>query len=147
MRHHPLEVNGTIALMNFVETLAGSDETARAFRQEFKVVVVPLVNPDGVAAGHWRNNLGGVDLNRDWGPFRQPETQAVRDEIKYKREGEPPLALLLDFHSTQQDLFYVQGDDRPTRPPGFAREWLGALSRRMPDYTVRLVVIVSGSFR
>jgi hypothetical protein len=140
-RQHPPEVTGTIALMSIVETLAGPGEVAEAFRRQFKVVVVPLVNPDGVAAGHWRSNLGGVDLNRDWGPFRQPETQAVRDEIlKYGEDGAPPLALLLDFHSTQQDLFYVQGDDQPTRPPGFTREWLEALSRRMPDYTVRSIV-------
>lgn len=139
-RQHPPEVTGTIALMSFVETLAGPGETARAFRRRYEVVVVPLVNPDGVAAGHWRSNLGGVDLNRDWGPFRQPETQAVRDEIlKYDGEGAPSLDLLLDFHSTQRDLFYVPRKDQPTRPPGFARRWLEALSRRMPDYTVRVI--------
>jgi hypothetical protein len=137
-RQHPPEVTGSMALMEFVETIAGPGELARRFRRSFETAVFPLANPDGVAAGNWRHNLDGVDLNRDWGPFRQPETRAIRDAIlSYQNDDSPRLALLLDFHSTHHDVFYVQSGDDPVWPSGFALHWLDALSRRMPKYTVR----------
>jgi len=36
-------------------------------------------NPDGVISGNWRHNLSGTDLNRDWGPFTQPETLLIKE--------------------------------------------------------------------
>jgi len=137
-RQHPPEVTGSIGLMRFAEALAAESEPADSFRQEFEILVFPLINPDGVAAGHWRHNVNGIDLNRDWGPFTQPETQAVRDEIlNYQDETGPKLCLLLDFHSTHGDVFYVQGKDQPTEPADFAARWLQALSARLPNYKVR----------
>ncbi len=52
--------------------------------EEHNFLILPLLNPDGMALGHWRHNLGSVDLNRDWGIFGQPETTAVtREAEKY----------------------------------------------------------------
>jgi len=76
-RQHPPEVTGFIAMKSFIETIAGDSEQAKVFRQKFKVYNVPLMNPDGVDNGHWRHNMGGIDLNRDWQAFNQPETRAV----------------------------------------------------------------------
>ena len=50
-------------------------------KREIRAAVVPLANPDGVEQGHWRHNAQGVDLNRDWDRFQQPETRALRDEF------------------------------------------------------------------
>jgi cytosolic carboxypeptidase protein 6 len=99
--------------------------------------VIPLINPDGVDHGHWRHNLGGVDLNRDWLRFQQPETRAVRDLLERlaDREG-ARVFLLLDFHSTARDIFYTQNDEHPTFPENFTARWLAALAERMPDYEV-----------
>lgn len=136
-RQHPPEATGSFALTNFVETIAGSSSLAKGFREHFETTVIPLVNPDGVAAGHWRHNLNGVDLNRDWGPFLQPETQRVRDEIlRYRSDTTPRLAFFLDFHSTQQDIFYLESDDEGIRPTHFSEHWLDALAERMPDYNL-----------
>ncbi|MGB0581351.1 MAG: M14 family metallopeptidase [Limisphaerales bacterium] len=136
-RQHPPEVTGTIGLMNFVERLMHDDEKATAFRQQVGVLLVPLMNPDGVKEGHWRHNLAGVDLNRDWRDFKQPETRAVRDWIErtLKERGARPL-LFLDFHSTYRDVFYTQGDEHPTTPPDFTKQWLKAIGDRLPDYKV-----------
>lgn len=138
-RQHPPEVTGSLALMQFVETVAGSSDLAVRFRERFEMAVVPLMNPDGVAAGHWRHNLNGVDLNRDWGPFTQPETQAVREELlKYQAPRTPRLTFFLDFHSTHYDVFYVERGDEPVWPADFPNRWLEALSVRVPDYPKRV---------
>ena len=79
-RQHPPEVTGALALIPFVERLlakridacAQAEPTCALFEQH-GFMVAPNLNPDGVARGHWRHNLGGVDLNRDWGAFTQPE--------------------------------------------------------------------------
>ena len=137
-RQHPPEVTGSMALMEFVETLTRASGLAEEYRRSFKTIVIPLMNPDGVAAGNWRHNLNGIDLNRDWGPFKQPETQTVRDAILLLREGGAPrLAFFLDFHSTQHDVFYVQTGEKPVWPEDFPPRWLDALAASMPEYKIR----------
>lgn len=134
-RQHPPETTGSLALMRFIEEIAGDSELARAFRQDFHVLVIPLMNPDGVDAGHWRQNMGHVDLNRDWGGFAQPETKAAGEQISaLKNTGR--LFLHLDFHSTMKDVFYTQPDDEPASPPLFAARWLDGVQKRVPDYHV-----------
>lgn len=134
-RQHPPETTGSLALMRFVETLVGDLPLARRFRAKFALLVVPLVNPDGVAAGNWRHNMNGVDTNRDWGVFAQPETRAVRDAVEALR-ARGRIWLHLDFHSTFKDVFYTQRDDAPSQPAGFTQNWLEGIGRRVPSYAV-----------
>jgi predicted deacylase len=134
-RQHPPETTGSLALMRFIEEIAGDSDMARMFRKEFHVMVLPLLNPDGVDAGHWRHNLGHVDLNRDWGAFAQPETRAASEQIiALTQKGR--LYLHLDFHSTFNDVFYTQTDDMPNSPATFTARWLEGLQKRVPDYHV-----------
>ena len=136
-RQHPPEVAGTVGLFRFIEALAADTETARGFRARFRVLCVPLVNPDGVHEGQWRSTLGAIDANRDWGPFTQAETRVVRDAIlAFVREPARTPRLLLDFHATSKDILYVPPDDAPLEPPHFASRWLAAISARFPDYAV-----------
>lgn len=137
-RQHPPEITGTIGMMAFVEKLADGSKLSRRFRAKFKTWVVPLMNPDGVNEGHWRHNLGGVDLNRDWKVFFQPETRAVRDLISriVSAPNTRPV-LFLDFHSTYRDVFYTQLDKHETVPKDFTKRWLAAIGERFPDYRIR----------
>ena len=136
-RQHPPEATGTMALLSFVETLAGDSYLGREFREHFRVHVIPLVNPDGVDLGHWRHNTGGVDLNRDWIAFNQPETRAVRDTFKeiLDQPGHE-LWFGVDFHSTQHDVFYTLERTLETDPPGITEKWIGYLSESLPHYEV-----------
>jgi hypothetical protein len=133
-RQHPPEVTGSLNLFPFLATVLGNSDLAQRFRARYQVIVYPFLNPDGVARGHWRHNTGGVDLNRDWGPFTQPETRLVRDHVDaLVAAGQAP-RLMLDFHSTHRNLFYTQTPADQTDPFAFAMNWMEASRERLPDY-------------
>lgn len=136
-RQHPPEITGALALFPFVETLLSDEPVAIRFRKRFETMVVPMLNPDGVARGHWRHSTGHKDLNRDWGPFTQPETRLM-GRLLEEIDADPArnLRLFIDFHSTQKDVFYTIPDDYPTSPPLFLKNWLARLSAAMPDYSI-----------
>lgn len=133
-RQHPPEVSGAFAFFAFWETVFGDSPLAVEFRRRYRVVALPLLNPDGVAAGHWRHNLGRTDLNRDWGPFTQPETQLVESLLDTFDANGFRFRAFIDFHSTDRNLFYTQVDADVTDPPGFSRDWLAAANARLQDY-------------
>lgn len=133
-RQHPPEVTGMRAQMAFVDALAADTPLARAFRERYRVLVVPQLNPDGVVEGHWRTNAAGTDLNRDWGVFDQPETRAVAEALQRHVDAEGrTLAFALDFHSTWYDIFYTVAEDPARAPGGVLRRWMDALDARFPD--------------
>ena len=129
---HPPEVPGGLMFTAFAERLledrssacddAGSAKCA--FYSGHSLVFIPNLNPDGVALGHWRHNLDGTDLNRDWGTFAQPETRAVQRLVDSLEAGGSAIALMLDFHGTWRNVFYVPTLKDSTRPPAFASRWL-----------------------
>lgn len=139
-RQHPPEVTGALAMDPFIEAVLGNDPIARAYRARFETIVIPLLNPDGVANGYWRHNLGGKDLNRDWGKYSEPETAAVSRLIEaIDRDPNRRLRLMIDFHSTRSNLVYTIPDDLPTNPPLVLRDWLDRLSARMPGHKVNRI--------
>lgn len=132
-RQHPPEVTGAIAMEAFVDRIAAMVAGDPALAGRYQFMVVPLLNPDGVARGHWRANLGGRDLNRDWGEFSQPETQAMKRWLDALPETVRPV-LMLDFHSTSSNLFYVQGDEADAKGIQFRTDWLDGKEFRFPNY-------------
>ena len=106
-RQHPPELTGAIALLSFVETIMESTELAKQFRNRYNLLVVPNLNPDGVAQGNWRYNMSNVDLNRDWGIYKQPEIALVGNELQRLFDnGNQTLIAGFDFHSTNKNVFY-----------------------------------------
>ena len=136
-RLHPPEVTGQFALQAFVEALCVDSETAKQFRKEYTVYVVPMMNPDGVDNGHWRHNTGGIDLNRDWADFNQPETQIVRNFLHQKIDGtQRKLYFGIDFHSTWDDIFYTNITEKPSHMDGLIKRWFESLEQSIPTYKV-----------
>jgi len=132
-RQHPPEVTGAYALMSYVETILNGSDLSDRFLDEFNLLIIPMVNPDGAENGNWRFNMGGTDLNRDWGPFTQAETQAVRSALKRFHSGEDAVAFFTDFHSTKRNLLYTQADDESTVPAMFTRDWIAAVNARLDE--------------
>jgi len=126
-RQHPPEVTGFKAMQAFVDEII-SGEQANSFLEKYRVLVFPLLNPDGVDMGHWRHNMGGIDLNRDWAYYHQPETRQVANHIVATTKKHKNKVLLgLDFHSTWYDVFYtLPSEEFTTNIPGFKDDWLAA---------------------
>lgn len=133
-RQHPPEVTGALAMQSFVDTVFSDSELAVSFRKRFSITIIPLLNPDGVAAGHWRHNINGIDLNRDWGPFTQPETQSVEQILLGLQGKNIQPKLMLDFHSTSKSLFYTQVAGELEGEQDFATVWLDRARARLPDF-------------
>lgn len=134
-RLHPPEVTGALASLIFLEELASDSELAKRFRQKFEVLAYPLANPDGVQNGHWRHNAGGVDLNRDWIAFNQPETRAIRDDILKHVQADSLKKVFygIDFHSTNENIFYPINRDIETFPEDFTYFWVDSLQAAFPE--------------
>ncbi|PWL39200.1 hypothetical protein DKG77_09040 [Flagellimonas aquimarina] len=136
-RQHPPEVTGYFAFQSFLETILQSGELRDNFLKNYRVIAFPLMNPDGVDLGHWRHNGKGVDLNRDWGRYRQPEVLAVTKQIEsIVKEEHVKVLLGLDFHSTWKDVFYTNVQRENTNLPNFIENWFSGLEAGIPDYVV-----------
>ncbi len=107
-RQHPPEVTGYLAMKTFIEEILADKPLSNDFRKKYHLLVFPLMNPDGVDLGHWRHNTGGVDLNRDWAYYHQPEVKQVADYIvKTAKKNKSKVILGMDFHSTWYDILYT----------------------------------------
>ncbi len=136
-RQHPPEVTGFLAFQSFLEALLESGKLTNAFLEKYRILAFPLMNPDGVDLGHWRHNAGGVDLNRDWSKYHQPEISAVVHQIEQIVQEEGVKVLLgLDFHSTWHDVFYTNIERESTNLPSFVSDWFTQLEANIPDYKV-----------
>jgi len=136
-RQHPPEVTGYFAFKAFMEELLKDTSLSNDFFDRYHVLAFPLVNPDGVDLGHWRHNAGGVDTNRDWGKYRQPEIKAIVHYIHtVLRKEKAQLVLGLDFHSTWYDVFYTNVERKASPFPNFLDDWFNALENRIPNYKV-----------
>ena len=136
-RQHPPEVTGYYAFQSFLETILNNSELSKEFLKKYHVLAFPIMNPDGVDLGHWRHNAGGIDTNRDWSVYNQPEIKQVVGFInKTIKKNSSKLVLGLDFHSTWYDVFYTNKDRKETALPFFIEDWFTALENNIPNYKV-----------
>ena len=123
-RQHPPEVTGYFAMQAFIDEILTDNPLANDFRKKYRILVYPLMNPDGVDLGHWRHNAGGVDLNRDWAYYHQPENRTIANHVvRTATENKSNVILGLDFHSTWYDVYYTN-KSVPKHIPRFKDYWL-----------------------
>jgi len=136
-RQHPPEVTGYFAFQEFLKTILSNSNLSDKFLNKYRVLAFPIMNPDGVNLGHWRHNAGGVDTNRDWSIYNQPEVkQTVNYITKTLRKNNTKIILGLDFHSTYEDVFYTNKTREGTTLPNFIDNWFIALEENIPNYKV-----------
>lgn len=133
-RQHPPETTGATAMDAFLRELADRLAANPEIGERIQFLAIPQLNPDGVSRGHWRANRGGKDLNRDWGDFSQPESLAVKAWLDRLPKAVRLIAML-DFHSTDRNLFYVQSEsDTNEHERRFLQGWLGEQEAAIEGY-------------
>lgn len=136
-RQHPPEVTGYFAFQEFLQTILNESQLSNDFLNRYRVLAFPIMNPDGVDLGHWRHNAGGVDTNRDWSHYNQPEVkQTVQFITKQIKQNNSKIILGLDFHSTWYDVFYTNKIREGTTLPNFIDDWFAALEANIENYKV-----------
>lgn len=129
-RQHPPEIPGsTIAYRAFQERIMEKDSLAQAFMDRFNILSYPLINPDGVDLGHWRHNVEGVDLNRDWVAFNQTETKLTRNHITNTvTKNDLEVVFAIDFHTSFSGPYLLVEDSLSNRAnKGIIDAWETAL--------------------
>lgn len=133
-RQHPPEIPGYLTCLYFLEEIMSDSDLAARFRESFVVLAYPMMNPDGADNGHWRYNAGGVDLNRDWWYFNQPETQAVSEAIsEFMSDSLRTAVYGIDFHSTDENLFYPILPEIEKPGGEITYEWIEDIERTFPE--------------
>ncbi|MEM9259269.1 MAG: M14 family metallopeptidase, partial [Bacteroidota bacterium] len=130
-RQHPPELSGFLAFQAFIEGLL-EDPRLPELLKDYQFLVYPLLNPDGVDLGHWRHSAGGIDSNRDWANYNQPEARQVADNVvRTVRKAGSKVVLGIDFHSTWHDVFYTHDDSvqPPSALPEFTKAWLVGIEK------------------
>ena len=81
-RQHPGETQGSYVCEGVIDKLLSRSKEADFLLKNFVFYVIPMVNPDGVAYGHYRTNLSGKDLNRKWNITEKDQTSPEVTTIK-----------------------------------------------------------------
>jgi murein tripeptide amidase MpaA len=104
-RVHAGETTSSWMLDGLIDYLLHDTQSVRKLREKTVFNIVPMVNPDGVIQGNYRNNKAGVNLNRVWDDLEHtdsPSVKAVVDAIhKWTDEGNP-YDIFLDLHSDSE---------------------------------------------
>ena len=138
-RQHPPELTGYFAMQAFVDILLDDSRLSKSYREKYRTIVMPIMNPDGVDLGHWRHSAGGIDLNRDWSFYHQPEIkQATEYLVEQTNKFKNDVLIGLDFHSTQKDVYYTLSEDLDHDLKGFKDYWIDGIARAFEgEYTPR----------
>lgn len=101
-RVHPGETPASYVLQGLIDFIVSDkDPRSAALRQHFVFKIIPILNPDGVACGHYRTDTRGVNLNRMYDapdPRFHPTIHATK-ELYTSLESSGRLALYIDLHA------------------------------------------------
>jgi hypothetical protein len=112
-RVHPAETPSSHTFNGLVKFLLSKylsskirDARAHYLRKNFIFKLVPMLNPDGVANGHYRMDVFNQNLNRYYqnpDPLLQPSAYAVKQIGKhYSSSSKNKLCFYMDLHAHPQ---------------------------------------------
>jgi hypothetical protein len=121
-RVHPGETPASFVCQGLIDFLVSDHALARLLREHVVFVVIPMLNPDGVAIGNYRCSSMGLDLNRQWqapAPWCEPTIAATkRLLIELSRHAAVDLDVFIDMHAHTMatvGFMYLNGDGGANR--------------------------------
>ena len=95
-RVHPGETSGSYVIEGVINNLLNNSEQSNGLLDKYIFKIIPMLNPDGVIHGHYRNNILGKDLNRMWQDPRANTTPTIYFLKKLISINKP--LFFCDFH-------------------------------------------------
>lgn len=96
-------------MTGIIEELTEINQKAQALRDNFVFYLFPILNPDGVARGHYRVDTNGINLNRCYlipTAQKHPSIYAVRKIIMHLHQHNKFFGFLdLHAHATRKGTF------------------------------------------
>ena len=93
-RVHPGESNSSYVIEGVIDALLSN--IADDLRSKYIFKIIPMLNPDGVINGNYRNNIIGKDLNRLWSDPRKNMCPTIYHSKKFISQNKP--IFYCDFH-------------------------------------------------
>eukprot|EP00931_Biecheleriopsis_adriatica_P003771 TRINITY_DN10552_c1_g1_i1.p1 TRINITY_DN10552_c1_g1~~TRINITY_DN10552_c1_g1_i1.p1 ORF type:complete len:985 (-),score=219.10 TRINITY_DN10552_c1_g1_i1:216-3170(-) len=107
-RAHPGETHASWVMRGVLEFLLGGSPEAKAILEELAWLVVPMLNPDGVASGRTRTNLDCIDLNRHHHDDSTVEGRSLKLALQEEAERGELLAFVdIHGHSRRRGIFAI----------------------------------------
>jgi len=120
-RVHPGETPSSYVMDGLLEFLLSAHESAVFLRRHLTLMIVPMLNPDGVFLGNYRCTSLGFDLNRHWHhpDFTRHPTICALKFLLRKLDAGNRLDFYLDLHghTNSTDAFMYCNQSEPTLPP------------------------------
>lgn len=101
-RVHPGETTASFVMQEALEYLLRDSLSLSLLREQVVVYVVPMINPDGVALGNARCNLGLVDLNRNYSNPSETDHPTIfhlKKFMKQIKDDHKEILISVDIHS------------------------------------------------
>lgn len=103
-RVHPGETNSSYVMRGLVEYLSDPLEpSAQKLRTHYRIIIIPMLNPDGVVLGNYRCAMAGLDMNREWKRANLKTTPPVF-HLKKLMKSHNNVVLYCDLHGHSRML-------------------------------------------
>lgn len=108
-RVHPGEVPSSHVMTGIIDEITKDDPVANVLRDKVVFYVFPILNPDGVARGHYRVDTNGINLNRCYinpNPKDHSPIYAVKKVIMHLHQNSRYFGFLdLHAHASRKGIF------------------------------------------
>jgi hypothetical protein len=121
-RQHAWEAGTSFVAEGAMRFVTGDSAQARASRERVVFKFLPMLDPDGVAAGKVRFNANGFDVNRHWSEVspresrlrdQMPEIWHAKKAILDHIDAGGRIDLMINLHNTETGEFFDSQADAP----------------------------------
>ena len=106
-RLHAAETHGSIIMKEIMMDVTKNHEKYDKILHNHVILLLPMINPDGVVIGNSRCSLAGLDLNRRWAgpnPYMHPEIYNVKQSLHLIKNQYNGVALFCDLHGHNKQM-------------------------------------------